>query len=343
MNMMKILVPCYNPSSLIYSISFALARSPNCIIYIDCESDQVNDSRAYSLLEYVDRLIEMLPCVLPFSLSVIHDISHIYVTDPGHSSVKKSLAKYYGMNLAGCGDVVVIGDIMGFIPPSYNIRAYLSSLLNTLRLRIRSSSYCVCTIEKLSPVHRMQVFRNFENIYAGFPCISLRRLLPRILPGTIVHLDVMPAYEKANQILSRIIHIIDRFDLKDRSALILLLPHPKNRSTLRDLKFKFPNSYPSILFLDESYTAEQVLSTLVRNVHEKIHVTFSSTAILPLMVIARNVKFFYVYSWWLPGLTSLAPRAVLSCLSHFERNVVKNAFTLHIYWQFCTYLKLASR
>ena len=341
--MESILVPCYNPSSLIYSISFALARSPNCIIYIDSDYNQVNESRASSLSEYVDRLIEMLPCVLPFSLSDIHDISHVYVTDPGHASVKKSLARYYGMNMAGCRDVIVIGDIMGFVPPSYNIRAYLGSILNTLRLRVRSDSYSICTIEKLSPVHRLQIFQNFENIYAAFPCISLRRLLPHILPGSIVHLDVMPAYEKNNQILSRIAHIIDNFDLKDRPTLILVLPHPKNRSDLRGLKCHFPNGCPSILFLDESYTAEQVLSALVRIVHEKIQVSFSSTAILPLMVIARNVKFFYVYSWWLPSLTSLAPSALLSILSHFERNVVKNTFTLYIYRQFCTYLKLASR
>lgn len=306
--MASILVPCYNPSSLIYSISFALALSPNCTIYLDSESDQVNESRASSLSEYVDRLIEMLPCVLPFSLAATHDISHIYVTDPGHSSVKKSLAKYYGMNVAGCRDVVVIGDIMGFLPPSYNIRAYLVSHLNTLRLRMRSNSYRVFTIQKLSPVHRMQIFQNFASIYATFPSVPLSRLLPCILPDTIVHLDVMPAYEKTNQILSRIIHIIDKFDLKDRPALILVLPHPKNRSTLRDLKCQFPNGCPNILFLDESYTAEQVLSTLAPIMHDKIQVTFSSTAILPLMVIAKNVNFFYVYSWWLPSLTSLAPR-----------------------------------
>jgi hypothetical protein len=341
--MANILVPCYNPSSLIYSISFALASSADCIIYIDFESDQVNESRASSLSEYVDRLIEMLPCVLPFSLSAIYDISHIYVTDPGHASVKKSLAKYYRMNVAGCRDVIVIGDIMGFVPPSYNIRAYLSSLLNTLRLRLRSDSYRICTIEKLSPIHRLQIFQNFQNIYAAFPCISLSHLLPCILPGSIVHLDVMPAYERTNQILSRITHIVDNYDLKDRPALVLVLPHPKNRSNLRDLKCQFPTGFPTILLLDESYTAEQVLSTLVRILHDKIQVTFSSTAILPLMVIARNVQFFYVYSWWLPSLTSLAPRALLSYLSHLERNVVKNNFTLYIYRQFCTYLKLASR
>lgn len=326
-----VLVPASNPTSLLFALAFC---QTHCFsrIHVLINPSNIPAERCRRLFDLVDKLgihSDMsIDTVTPHPATG-HLYSNALVSDPYHEwTYKTAVSLLENGNINSNSKLYVLGDLLGLIPMPYS----LQSLFQKIRIRhaftrlpLKLYNY---SLAKLSTAAKSDVLFNYINIFDSYHRDS-PSLLDKIELNDKCFLYVMPAFSTLRTAQASIKRFANDAS-KTRSGHLYAIIHPNNSHFAEQIATLASTSH-NFSVITESLNSEEIVYSIAAHTLYPPTIYFSSTAILPILLLVPNAVFKFFLYIDIPPPDCRSLNSVLKTLHQIQKNLLKNIDTLRLF------------